>query len=97
VLSQSDPGQVLLGVQYLSLDPYMRSRMDDRKSCAKPLQLGDVKRSETVAWLIASKHSEYLKGNIVLAPTGWRAHALSDGAGPRLVQPSEGFSIDLVS
>jgi NADPH-dependent curcumin reductase len=33
-------GQLLLGVQYLSLDPYMRGRMDDRKSYAKPLQLG---------------------------------------------------------
>jgi hypothetical protein len=35
-------GQLLLAVQYLSLDPYMRGRMDDRKSYAKPLQLGDV-------------------------------------------------------
>jgi NADPH-dependent curcumin reductase len=31
------PGQLLLAVQYLSLDPYMRGRMDDRKSYAKPL------------------------------------------------------------
>jgi hypothetical protein len=36
-------GQLLLAVQYLSLDPYMRGRMDDRKSYAKPLQLGDVR------------------------------------------------------
>ena len=36
------PGQVLLGVQYLSLDPYMRGKMDDRKSYARPLQLADV-------------------------------------------------------
>jgi NADPH-dependent curcumin reductase len=41
-------GQVLLGVQYLSLDPYMRGRMDDRKSSTKPLQLGHVMTGETV-------------------------------------------------
>jgi NADPH-dependent curcumin reductase CurA len=35
-------GQILLAVQYLSLDPYMRGRMDDRKSYAKPVQIGEV-------------------------------------------------------
>jgi hypothetical protein len=45
-------GQLLLEVQYLSLDSYMRGRMDDRKSYAKPLQLGDVMVGETVAKVI---------------------------------------------
>jgi NADPH-dependent curcumin reductase len=38
-------GQVLLRVQYLSLDPYMRGRMDDRKSYATPVPLGGVNRA----------------------------------------------------
>ena len=80
-------GQVLLEVQYLSLDPYMRGRMDDRKSYATPLQLGDVMVGETVAKVIASKHPGYSEGNIVLAHTGWRTHALSDGAGLSKVDP----------
>src|SRR5712672_1935083 len=75
--------QLLLAVQYLSLDPYMRGRMDDRKSYAKPLQLGEVMTGETVARVIASKRPHYSAGDIVLAPTGWRTHALSDGAGLR--------------
>ncbi len=62
--------QVLLEVQYLSLDPYMRGRMDDGKSYAKPLQLGDVMVGETVAKVIASKHPRYSEGDIVLAHTG---------------------------
>ena len=41
--------QILLEVQYLSLDPYMRGRMDDRKSYAKPLQIGNVMTGEGVA------------------------------------------------
>ena len=81
-------GQVLLGVQYLSLDPYMRGRMDDRKSYAKPLQLGDVMVGETVAHVISSNHPDYSAGDIVLAQTGWRTHALSDGTGLSRVDPA---------
>jgi NADPH-dependent curcumin reductase len=82
-----NPGQILLGVQYLSLDPYMRGRMDDQKSYAKPLQLGDVMTGETVARVIASKRPDYKEGDVVLAPTGWRTHALSESAGLRKLDP----------
>src|SRR6266851_5497097 len=81
-------GQLLLEVQYLSLDPYMRGRMDDRESYAKPLQVGEVMTGETVARVLTSNHSAYAKGDIVLAPTGWRTHALSDGTGLRKLDPA---------
>ena len=71
-------GQILLGVQYLSLDPYMRGRMNERNSYAKPLQVGDTMPGETVAQVIASKHPDYSPGEIVRAQTGWRTHALLD-------------------
>ena len=63
-------GQILLAVQYLSLDPYMRGRMDDRKSYAKPVQIGEVMVGESVATVIASNHSGYAEGDTVAAPTG---------------------------
>src|SRR5438105_2303935 len=63
-------GQILLRVQYLSLDPYMRGRMDDRKSYATPVSLGGVMQGESVAVVIASKHPGYSEGDIVLARTG---------------------------
>jgi NADPH:quinone reductase-like Zn-dependent oxidoreductase len=75
------PGQLLLEVQYLSLDPYMRGRMDDRKSYATPVRLGDVMTGESVARVLASNHPGYAEGDIVVAATGWRTHALSDGIG----------------
>jgi NADPH-dependent curcumin reductase len=75
------PGQLLLAVQYLSLDPYMRGRMDDRKSYATPVRLGDVMTGEGVARVLTSNHPDYAKGDIVVAVTGWRTHALSDGIG----------------
>ena len=74
-------GQLLLETQYLSLDPYMRGRMDDRESYATPLQIGEVMVGESVARVLASNHPDYAEGDLVLAPTGWRTHALSDGRG----------------
>jgi len=81
-------GQILLQVQYLSLDPYMRGRMDDRKSYATPVPLGGVMQGESVAVVIASKNSVYLEGDVVLAQTGWRTHALSDRADLRKLDPT---------
>src|SRR6266481_5486019 len=81
-------GQLLLEVQYLSLDPYMRGRMNDGKSYATRLQIGDVMTGETVAQVLVSNHSQYVKGDVVLARTGWRTHALSDGTGLRKLDPT---------
>lgn len=81
-------GQVLLQVRYLSLDPYMRGRMDDRKSYAKPVSVGQVMEGESVAEVIASRHPDYAVGQMVLARTGWCMHAVSDGTGLRKVPPS---------
>ena len=82
------PGQVLLHVQYLSLDPYMRGRMDDRKSYAKPVPVGGVMEGESVATVVASHHPGYSAGDIVLAQTGWRTYALSDRADLRKLDPA---------
>src|SRR6266700_760018 len=81
-------GQILLRVQSLSLDPYMRGQMDDRKSYAKPVPLGGVMDGEAVATVIASHHPGYSEGDIVLARTGWRTHALSDRADLRKLDPA---------
>jgi NADPH-dependent curcumin reductase CurA len=55
--------QRLLEIQYLSLDPCMRGRMDDRKSYAKPLRLGDVMTGESVARVLSSNHPAYAEGD----------------------------------
>src|SRR5207237_3254960 len=81
-------GQILLRVEYLSLDPYMRGRMDDRKSYATPVPLGGVMQGESVAVVVASKHPGYSEGDIVLARTGWRTYALSDRADLRKLDPA---------
>jgi NADPH-dependent curcumin reductase len=82
------PGQILLRTLYLSLDPYMRGRMDDRKSYAKPVALGDVMGGESVAEVVSSDRPGYAPGDIVLAPTGWQTHSVSDGEGLRKLDPA---------
>jgi len=81
-------GQILLRVQYLSLDPYMRGRMDDRESYQPPTPLGAVMPGESVATVVASHHPGYSIGDIVLAHTGWRTHAVSDRADLRKLDPA---------
>jgi len=69
------PRGLLLRVLYLSLDPYMRGRMDDLKSYAKPVGVGEVMTGESVCKVMASDRPDYAPGDIVLAHTGWRTHA----------------------
>ena len=79
---------MLLKVQYLSLDPYMRGRMDDRKSYAPPVKLGSVMPGESVATVVESNRDDYSVGDVLLAFTGWQTHALSDGTHTRKVDPA---------
>lgn len=81
-------GQLLLEILYLSLDPYMRGRMDDAKSYAKPVDIGAVMEGGTVARVLASKHPDYTTGDIVLSHSGWQRYALSDGENLRKLDPA---------
>ena len=81
------PGGLLLRVLYLSLDPYMRGRMDDAKSYARSVGVGEVMTGESVCEVLAADRSGYSAGDIVLAHTGWRTHAAWDGPATRKLDP----------
>ena len=83
------PGGLLLRVLYLSLDPYMRGRMDDAKSYAKSVDVGEVMTGESVCEVIASDRPGYAPGDIVLAHTGWRTHAAWSGPALRKLDPKQ--------
>ena len=87
-LPDPGPGQMLLATRFLSLDPYMRGRMDDRASYAKPVPLGGVMEGQGVAQVVTSHVPGYGPGDWVLAPTGWASDAISDGTGVRRLGPS---------
>ncbi len=81
-------GEVLLKILYLSLDPYMRGRMNAGRSYAKPVEIGGLLEGGTVARVIASRHEGYAVGDIVLSHSGWQSHELSNGAGLRKLDPA---------
>jgi len=89
-LEGPQPGQILLRTLWLSLDPYMRGRMSDRKSYAPSVEIGDVMVGGTVTEVVTSKLEGFTPGDIVEGRTGWQEYALSDGAGMRKVDPTLG-------
>jgi NADPH-dependent curcumin reductase len=80
-------GGLLLRGLYLSLDPYMRGRMDDAKSYAKSLEVGDVMTGESICAVLESDRAGYSPGDIVLAHTGWRTYAAWSGPALRKLDP----------
>ena len=74
-------GEMLLRSVYLSLDPYMRGRMNDTKSYADPVALDEVMVGATVCQVVASNNSDYEVGEWVLAYTGWQDYGVSNGEG----------------
>lgn len=73
-------GEVLLRSIYLSLDPYMRGRMNDAPSYAPPVAIDEVMVGATVCQVAASKNPDFETGEWVLAYSGWQLYALSDGS-----------------
>lgn len=80
-LPELQPGQVLLRNRYLSLDPYMRGRMEEGPSYAAPVALDAVMEGRTVSEVLASRHDGLEQGALVVASGGWQTHAVVDGAG----------------
>ena len=73
-------GQVLVRNHFLSLDPYMRGRMNDAKSYAAPVNLGDVMIGGTAGEVVASKNPKFAVGDKVVGYLGWQLYGVSDGA-----------------
>ncbi|WP_206484252.1 NADP-dependent oxidoreductase [Thalassotalea sp. G2M2-11] len=72
-------GEVLLRTVYLSLDPYMRGRMNDAKSYADPVVLNEVMVGGSVCRVEESRHEEYKPGDWVVAFGGWQDYSVTKG------------------
>lgn len=79
------PGEVLVHHTFLSLDPYMRGRLSDAKSYAKPQEVGAVMGGGTVGVVEASNNPRFKVGEAVVGMGGWQRYSLSDGAALRVV------------
>ena len=71
-------GQVLVRNHFMSLDPYMRGRMNDGKSYAQPQPLNAVMQGGTVGEVVASKSAAFQVGDKVVSGGGWQQYQLAD-------------------
>jgi NADPH:quinone reductase len=81
-------GQMLIRIIYLSLDPYMRGRMNSGPSYAPAMKIGDVMVGGTVGKVVESKHPDYRRGDIVEGWLGWQEYSVSDGSNLRRIDPN---------
>jgi len=91
-------GMVLLRTRYLSLDPYMRGRMNEGPSYAPPVALGAVMTGQTVSVVETSGVPGFAAGDLVVANVGWQDYGTSDGRDlvkidPKLAQPSYALGV----
>lgn len=83
-LPELQENQILIKVLWLSLDPYMRGRMNDAKSYATPTNIDEVMPGESAGVVIDSKSKKYKVGDYVTAYTGWQMHFVTDDNADRL-------------
>ncbi|CAN7146798.1 MULTISPECIES: NADP-dependent oxidoreductase [unclassified Variovorax] len=74
--------EVLVRHHYMSLDPYMRGRMNDAKSYAQPQPLGQVMQGGTAGEVVESKHPKYAVGDKVVGFGGWQEYSVVDASQP---------------
>jgi len=87
-LSGPEEGQVLVRNHFMSLDPYMRGRMDDARSYAAPQALDHTMQGGTVGVVEQSRNPRFAVGDSVVGMLGWQLYGLSDGRGLQKVDTS---------
>ncbi len=81
--------QLLVKNLYMSVDPYMRGRMIDRKSYIPPFQVGQTLEGGSVGQVVESSNDQFKPDDIVVNFQGWREYFVSDGAGLTRIDPGE--------
>jgi NADPH-dependent curcumin reductase len=78
-------GQLLVSLEYLSLDPAMRGWMNDARSYVPPVGIGEVMRAGGIGRVTISRHADYETGDLVSGMFGVQRYAVADGRGVRTV------------
>ncbi len=86
-IPQPANGQVLVRTRFISVDPYMRGRMDDRKSYVPPFQLNEVLNGGVVGDVVESKSNSFRKGDVVVGNLGWQEYSVGGGKEVRKINP----------
>ena len=81
------PGEVLVRNIYMSVDPYMRGRMNAGKSYTPPFQIGEPLTGGAVGQVVAALNGRFQVGDYVTSMLGWREYFVSDGRGLTRIDP----------
>lgn len=84
-----DTGELLLETNYLSVDPYLRGRMNSGKSYVPPFEVGQPISSGIVAKVLASKNKNFKEGDFVVGMLPWKTKQVSDGTGLQKVDSTK--------
>jgi len=80
-------GQLLVRTRFISVDPYMRGRMNDRKSYVPPFQLNEVLNGGVVADVLESNSANFVKGDVVVGNLGWQDYSVAGEKDVRKINP----------
>jgi len=84
-----DDGEILLKTLYVSVDPYLRGRMNDAKSYVPAFQLDKPVQSGIIATVTDANHSPYKIGDIVTGNLEWKEYQVSSGNNLQVIQPTD--------
>ena len=82
-------GEIVSRTIYLSLDPYMRGRMNEGKSYAAPVEIGETMCGGTVSQVLKSNNPNFASDDYILTYDGWQEYAVSNGKGARNLDPTQ--------
>jgi NADPH-dependent curcumin reductase CurA len=80
-------GQLLVRTRFISVDPYMRGRMNDGKSYVPPFQLNEVLNGGVVGDVVESKSANFGKGDVVVGNLGWQDYSIAGENEVRKINP----------
>ena len=86
-VGEPGPGEALVRMLCVSLDPYQRGRMSEARSYARPLQLGDVITSQSLGEVVSSRDPRLTPGDLVVGQLGWQEWAVARVGALRRVPP----------
>jgi NADPH-dependent curcumin reductase CurA len=84
----AQPGQFVVAISHISIDPAMRGWMNPGPSYIEPVEIGAVMRAGAVGRVTASEHPAFSVGDHVYGPFGVQEYALTDGAGVTKIDPT---------
>jgi NADPH-dependent curcumin reductase CurA len=80
-------GEILVHIDYASVDPYQRGRMSEARSYAQPLEIGDVITSQSIGQVVESNDGRFAPGDRVVGQLGWQEYAVARAGSLRRVPP----------